>query len=113
MESENEAIVREFLQTPTISLVGEAIEARTWIDDPRRNRRGQVMTPAFFRRWLKRERGDYDAPASSNHPTQSVRKTTPTTLSSQQNEENPYEAYVSRRVAEVKEKGYQPKEVAS
>ena len=115
-----EAIVREFLHIPTISLVGEAIEARTWIDDSRRNQRGQPMTPAFFRRWLKRERGDYGSTASSSHPTQSVRGTTqrihavaPAALSSLKDEENPYEAYVLRRLAEVKEKGYQPKEVAS
>lgn len=115
-----EAIVREFLSTPAISLVGEAIEARTWMDDPRRNRRGQVMTPAFFRRWLKRERGDYGPSASNNSPTRSGRSTAqmahtdvPATLSSRQDEENPYEAYVLRRIAEVKERGYQPEEVAS
>jgi hypothetical protein len=115
-----ETIVREFLSTPTISLIGEAIEARAWIDDARRNRRGQSMTPAFFRRWLKRERGDYASTVSSNPPTQSVSRpaqtahpAAPTALSNRQGAVNPYEAYVLRRIAEVKENGYQPKEAAS
>lgn len=57
-------IVQEFLGNSTLSLVGEAIEAREWIDDPNRNRSHKLMTLAFFRRWLKRERGDYGQPVS-------------------------------------------------
>jgi hypothetical protein len=57
-------IVQEFLGTSTLSLVGEAIEAREWIDDPGRNHSHKQMSLAFFRRWLKRERGDYGQPVS-------------------------------------------------
>jgi DNA-binding transcriptional ArsR family regulator len=49
-------LVAEFLSDPGLSLPGEADAAREWIDDPARNRKRQRMTPAFFRRWLKRER---------------------------------------------------------
>jgi len=48
-------IVAEYLQVSSLSLLGEADAAREWIEDKRRNRNGQRMTPAFFRRWLKRE----------------------------------------------------------
>jgi hypothetical protein len=48
-------IVQEYSENPALSLLGEADAAREWIDDPRRNRQRQRMTPAFFRRWLKRE----------------------------------------------------------
>ncbi len=49
-------IVEEYRLDTTISLCGEADAAHEWIENPRRNRTGQTMTPAFFRRWLKRER---------------------------------------------------------
>ncbi len=62
LTTELEAVVREFQDTPALSLIGEAIEARSWVDDPRRNRKGQPMSVAFFRRWLKRSRGDYGTP---------------------------------------------------
>lgn len=52
-------IVQEFLNTSTISVIGEAMEARAWINDPQRNTRQKPMTLAFFRRWLKRERDGY------------------------------------------------------
>jgi len=38
--------------------LGEADAAREYIDDVRRNRHGQRMSPAFFRRWLRREHED-------------------------------------------------------
>ena len=38
-----------------MSLFGEADAAREWIEDRQRNRKQQRLTPAFFRRWLKRE----------------------------------------------------------
>ncbi len=49
-------VVSEFGAVPGLSLLGEADAAREWIDDRGRNRKGQRMTPAFFRRWLKREK---------------------------------------------------------
>ncbi len=51
-------IVEEYLDDPLLSLLGEADAAREYIDDRQRNRKGQRMTPAFFRRWLKREHED-------------------------------------------------------
>jgi len=51
-------IVEEYLDDPLLSLLGEADAAREYIDDRLRNRKGQRMTPAFFRRWLKREHED-------------------------------------------------------
>jgi hypothetical protein len=52
--------VTEYLDDPSVSLLGEADAAREWVDDPLRNRRGQRLTPAFFRRWLQREREAYE-----------------------------------------------------
>jgi hypothetical protein len=51
-------IAEEYLNDPLLSLLGEADAAREYIDDRQRNRKGQRMTPAFFRRWLKREHED-------------------------------------------------------
>lgn len=65
-------IVQDYQDDPLLHLVGEADSAREYIDDPRRNRHGQRMTPAFFRRWLKREHED------AQH-RQSVRSTTAAT----------------------------------
>ncbi len=49
-------LVQEYGGDQSLSLLGEADAAREWIDDTRRrNRKGQPMSPAFFRRWLKRE----------------------------------------------------------
>jgi hypothetical protein len=48
-------IVQEYHSDPALSILGEADAAREWCDDPVRNKKKQRMTPAFFRRWLKRE----------------------------------------------------------
>lgn len=48
-------IVAEYHNVSTLSLLGEADAAREWIDDRTRNKKGQRLTPAFFRRWLRRE----------------------------------------------------------
>jgi hypothetical protein len=60
--SESDALMRvvaDYVHDPEISLLGEADAAREWIDDPERNRKRQRLTPAFFRRWLKREQESY------------------------------------------------------
>lgn len=59
-------LVTEFLPTTTFSLVKAAQAARAWIDDPLRNTARKPMSLIFFQRWLKRERGDYLAPAPSS-----------------------------------------------
>ncbi|HVB25339.1 MAG TPA: hypothetical protein VNG51_25600 [Ktedonobacteraceae bacterium] len=48
-------VVADYASDPALSLLGEADAAREYIEDPRRNRHTRRMTPAFFRRWLKRE----------------------------------------------------------
>jgi hypothetical protein len=52
-------VIADYVHDPKISLFGEADAAREWIDDPERNRKRQRLTPAFFRRWLKREQESY------------------------------------------------------
>jgi hypothetical protein len=104
-------IVEEYRLDTTISLCGEADAAHEWIENPRRNRTGQTMTPAFFRRWLKREREEvlsrqaqrlqatgttgmglvYSSPHSDLHAT----NTPPVP--------DPYQAYIERREREVLE----------
>ena len=104
-------IVEEYQTDPTISLCGEADAAREWIENPRRNRTGQTMTPAFFRRWLKREREEvlsrqaqrlqatgttgmgstYSSPHSDLHATNASLAP------------DPYQAYIERREREVLE----------
>ena len=105
-------IVQEFAAIPTISLTGEAIEARAWIADHRRNHKGQSMTPAFFRRWLKRERGDYGQPRRSGAPAPSVQPAFQAARSSEKSHatpapaishslSDPYQEYVRQRAAAI------------
>jgi hypothetical protein len=104
-------IVEEYRLDTTISLYGEADAAHEWIENPRRNRTGQTMTPAFFRRWLKREREEvlsrqaqrlqatgttgmgsaYSSPHSDLHATNASPAP------------DPYQAYIERREREVLE----------
>ncbi|HEY6410613.1 MAG TPA: hypothetical protein VIY29_24440 [Ktedonobacteraceae bacterium] len=68
----NDALVRiveDYQHDPLLHLLGEADAAREYIDDPRRNRRGQRMSPAFFRRWLRREHEDAERRQSPPHVT--------------------------------------------
>lgn len=62
-------IVQDYQHDPLLHLLGEADAAREYIDDSRRNSRGQRMTPAFFRRWLKREHEDAELRRSHRHTT--------------------------------------------
>jgi hypothetical protein len=48
-------LVADYLHHPQLSLPGEADAAREWADNRQQNRHGRRLTPAFFRRWLKRE----------------------------------------------------------
>ncbi len=83
------AIVQEFAGMSSHALLGEAIEARAWIDDQCRNTRQQPMTPAFFRRWLRRSQQHEDASVSSPRPGKhAVPATSPTPVPDQ------YEIYV-------------------
>ncbi|GAC1433466.1 MAG: hypothetical protein NVSMB54_31060 [Ktedonobacteraceae bacterium] len=98
-------IVEEYCQDPTLSLFGEADAAREWVDDTRRNRKGQCMSPAFFRRWLKHEHDDvlkrqgatgttgyaYHAPPSNGRAIQDVPS------------DDPYAAFLAQRIHEVSE----------
>ena len=105
-------IVEEYRLDTTISLCGEADAAREWIENPQRNRTGQTMTPAFFRRWLKREREEVlsrqaqrlqatgttgrEFASSSTH--QEAHGLTNTSSIS-----DPYQEYIERREREVLE----------
>ncbi|MGH2482275.1 MAG: hypothetical protein ACRDHW_21705 [Ktedonobacteraceae bacterium] len=109
--AELEAVVREFANASTLSLIGEAIEARSWVNDSRRNRRGHPMTVAFFRRWLRRSRGDYGAPEQSHEPTgfhalgagEPGRQKTPILRpAASPQPDDPYQEYFMHRLAEVK-----------
>src|SRR5207247_8496912 len=62
-------IVGDYQHDPLVRLLGEADAAREYIDDPRRNRKGQRMSPAFFRRWLRREHEDAERRQSQWHTT--------------------------------------------
>jgi hypothetical protein len=48
-------VVEDYATHPSISLLGEADAARAYLDDARRNHKGQCISVLFFRRWLKRE----------------------------------------------------------
>jgi hypothetical protein len=62
-------IVEDYQHDPLVRLLGEADAAREYIDDPRRNRHKQRMSPAFFRRWLRREHEDALLRQSQRHVT--------------------------------------------
>lgn len=114
-------MVAEFAETSPFSLIGEAIEARSWINDPRRNRAGQQMTPAFFRRWLRRSQG-HVAPGLDHEPRrrQEERSRLGTASSAEhalpaanQLDDDPYQASFLRRLAEVKAQTAQKQEVVA
>jgi hypothetical protein len=114
-------VVADYQGDSSLSLLGEADAAREWIDDPRRNRKRKPLTPAFFRRWLKRER---EAAGRGYAPPGAVLQETakrarplsaqagsapanaigppgmPGTMEAVQNE-NPYQAFVSARAQSV------------
>jgi hypothetical protein len=104
-------LIGEYIGESSISLYGEADAAREWIDDPRRNRKRQRMTPAFFRRWLKRERvaqQQQHKPIAAQATGTDVNAAA--TLSEQQGQErpvtaksraDPYQAFLEQRVQEL------------
>ena len=102
-------IVADYHRSPGISLVGEADAAREWVDDPSRNRKGQVMSLAFFRRWLQREVETASRrPAYASQATTGYSGRTGTTGSGpppggDQQTLDPYATFVRRREAEVKQ----------
>lgn len=70
-------LVAEYLATPGLSLLGESDAAHEWIDDPRRNRKRQRMSPAFFQRWLKREQAAMAEQAKRAQATETSGKQEP------------------------------------
>ncbi len=105
-------IVEEYRTETTISLYGEADAAREWIANPRRNRTGQTITPAFFRRWLKREREEMlSRQAQRLQATGTTGREFPSspTYHETHNPTNaasisdPYQEYIERREREVLE----------
>jgi hypothetical protein len=114
-------VVADYLGDPSLSLLGEADAAREWIEDPRRNRKRQEVTPAFFRRWLKREHeasqrgfappgmllpetsnGTRSRTAGSGSaPTNGIGPPSLSGTIAAGHAENPYQAYVSARAQAV------------
>jgi hypothetical protein len=109
-------IVADYLPSPGLSLVGEADAAREWVDDPMRNRKGQRMSLAFFRRWLQREveaanirkhsRASPGAASRTSSWSQARTGTTGAGPPAESGEESPdpYAAFVKRRAAEVRQR---------
>ena len=103
-------VVEEYLSDPSLSLLGEADAAREWISDKRRNQKGVLMSPAFFRRWLKREQemrqaraGQAEPPAGTVGSRQGGGQAA-APPSSQKDEQTAHiEAFVKRRQQEVLE----------
>jgi hypothetical protein len=87
-------VVQEYLPMSGLSLAGEAIEAHAWIADPRRNVKRQQMTPAFFRRWLRRsqQHGQLFAPTRRDKTRQEAAR-------EQTLEQDQYAAYVNQLIA--------------
>ncbi|HEU5374241.1 MAG TPA: hypothetical protein VFV38_02290 [Ktedonobacteraceae bacterium] len=121
LTTELAAVVAEFAETSPFSLIGEAIEARSWINDPRRNRAGQQMTPAFFRRWLRRAQ-DHAAPGQDDEQNRQrgerPRLATASSVgharhATNQPADDPYQASFLRRLAEVKAQTAQKQEVVA
>ncbi|HVB20667.1 MAG TPA: hypothetical protein VNG51_01800 [Ktedonobacteraceae bacterium] len=104
-------VVADYAGDPALSLLGEADAAREYIENPRRNRHAQRMTPAFFRRWLKREHEEtLRRRQSPSSPGQQATGTDgPAGLLSSGNAPpggtpaitDPYQAFVARRVQET------------
>ncbi|MBO0782921.1 MAG: hypothetical protein J2P37_29250, partial [Ktedonobacteraceae bacterium] len=100
-------VVADYGSDESLSLLGEADAAREWIEDRHRNRKGHAMTPAFFRRWLGREQANIQARQQAHHQdrtsqtftTSSARTARRSTPSAPP--EDPYAAFVERRVREL------------
>jgi hypothetical protein len=107
-------VVADYVARPGLSLLGEADAAVEWIADPKRNHKRQPMTPAFFRRWVKREtesahRG-YVAPGAPTTNTASRANTPPAQARLAANgagppgrppADNQYHAFVTQRAVQV------------
>src|SRR5579859_3028282 len=107
-------IVEEYGADPALSVLGEADAAREWIENPRRNQKGQRMSPAFFRRWLKREqetlqmRKEQQQRATGAMGYNTTKSEPRSTLNAPQGEAKPaavdqYAEYIQRREREVHE----------
>jgi hypothetical protein len=108
-------VMADYLGRPDLSLLGEADAAAEWIGDPKRNRKHQHMTPAFFRRWLKRETETAQhgyvapgAPATNSISRASVPPAQARIVSNGAGPpgtstatDNPYHAYVNQRAEQL------------
>jgi hypothetical protein len=115
-------VVSDYLALPGLSLLGEADSAAEWIADPARNRQRQRMTPAFFRRWLKREaeavRRGYMPPGvpvtdtARAQPIQARLAANGTGPPGSPPAENPYQAFVKKRTQDVLRRCETPEETS-
>jgi hypothetical protein len=101
-------VVADFIHDPGISLFGEADAAREWIEDPERNRKRQRLSPAFFRRWLKREQESYQRSHTHSLSPPGSDRSMPASADQQvvngagppgsaNTADNPYHAFVEQR----------------
>jgi len=88
-------VVQEFLPVTPLSLAGEAIEAHAWIVDARRNHTQQPMTPAFFRRWLRRAQQGSQSPL---RPGQAEREKSRPQAQRSSSDQDQYAAYVNKLI---------------
>jgi hypothetical protein len=107
-------VVADYLARPGLSLLGEADAAVEWIADNKRNHKRQPMTPAFFRRWVKREtetaRRGYVAPGAPATDTARSARARPAPARLAANgtgppgttpADNPYHAFVTQRAEQL------------
>jgi len=103
-------IVEEFVGEEGISLTGEADSAREYIENPRRNHKRKVMTPAFFREWLKREREGVRSryvqrqalQATGIHGSRAARPPEPRQGKPSSSDPDPYRAFLEQRVQDAR-----------
>jgi hypothetical protein len=88
-------VVQEFLPVTTLSLVGEAIEAHAWIANAQRNHTQQPMTPAFFRRWLRRAQ---QGSQLSTRPGPAEREKSRPQAQRSSSDQDQYAAYVNQLI---------------
>jgi hypothetical protein len=107
-------VVVDYLGRPGLSLLGEADAAAEWLADSQRNHKRQRASPAFFRRWLKREtqaaERSYAAPSvpvagpsgrARTQPAQARLAASGAGPPGAPPTDNPYQAFVNRRAQDV------------
>jgi len=115
-------VVADYLGRPGLSLLGEADAAAEWLADTQRNRKGQRASPAFFRRWVKREtetvppsgaasgRADISTAGARPAPARLAANGTgpPGAPPTRSAADNPYHTFVQQRAAQLSSRHAKP-----